>query len=83
MSPNEPAKNLRVIFSSDMSINKHITSVVKPISFNFMNFDIFKLSSLNLLLLHLQMPLKKSCRGHIQIYNIMWGPTNCTSSITT
>ena len=57
ISPSECAKNLSVIFQSNMSMDKHILSVVKLISISFVNFAILEVSFQNLLLLYLQMPL--------------------------
>ena len=58
ISPSECAKNLGVIFQSDMSMDKHISSVLlKLVSISFVNFAILEVSSQNLLLLYLQMPL--------------------------
>ena len=55
--PSECAKNLGVIFQSDMSMDKHISSVVKLVSISFVKFAILEVLSLYLLLLYLQLPL--------------------------
>ena len=58
ISPSECAKNLGVIFQSDMSMDKHISCVAKTCSISFVNFAILEVLSQNLLLLlYLQMPL--------------------------
>ena len=57
VSPSESTKHLRIIFQSDMFMDTHISSVIKTYFLQFSDFHHFKVSSLNLLLLHLQMPL--------------------------
>ena len=55
ISPSECAKNLGVIFQSDMSVDKHQS--LNFVSISFVNFAILEIISQNLLLLYLQMPL--------------------------
>ena len=57
ISPSECAKNLAVIVQSDMSMDKHISSIVKTFFISFVNFAILEVSSQTLLLSYLQMPL--------------------------
>ena len=48
--PNDSAKNLGVIWQTDMSLDKHLSSTVIHASFNSVISDVFILLSLKLLL---------------------------------